>query len=197
MSKILTKYLFRVTSSVAGNTTLFTILGFSWAITQWAPFVLVSQSNSFLKTRCSTYLLSQLAEAILSESTTSDDASSIRLGDRRADGVNHTMAYSDPTEEERQHFLADDGEEDDDDSLPHRPPPPSRSRPSESPVRTSARPSLEHHRRTPSALNIMQNAGARLSTLDVHSHATNGHSGQKPASSNLAAKSGIILVSDL
>ncbi|PPQ81361.1 hypothetical protein CVT25_015468 [Psilocybe cyanescens] len=82
------------THSVWGSTFIITITGFSWAITQWAPFSL-------------------LAEAILIEPAAQsvDDAGSIRLADtrtqRRTSGEN-----------EREMFLpGNDSDEDDDETL--------------------------------------------------------------------------------
>ncbi|EIN14438.1 hypothetical protein PUNSTDRAFT_117932 [Punctularia strigosozonata HHB-11173 SS5] len=150
------------TSSVAGNTTLFTILGFSWAITQWAPFVL-------------------LAEAILSESAAVDDASSISLGDQR---TNHPRHLPDSVEETRPLFGA---AEDVDAQIP------SRGQSSESSARSSARSSLEGHRRASSALGIVPESDARLSRLDLHAHAMDAESEPRSMGASLAAKSGIIL----
>jgi solute carrier family 45 protein 1/2/4 len=76
-----------LTSSVFGASILMTITGFSWAITTWAPFSLLS-------------------EAILTEPA-SDDAGSIRLVDART---------ADAVDDERQHFLVGDGDDDDENS---------------------------------------------------------------------------------
>ena len=74
------------THSVTGATILITITGFSWAITQWAPFSLVRPHPPSLS--LVTYANEtryQLAEAILTEPASShvDDAISIRLADAR------------------------------------------------------------------------------------------------------------------
>ncbi|KAJ8507140.1 hypothetical protein ONZ45_g10460 [Pleurotus djamor] len=71
------------TGSVFGATVLMAITGFSWAVTQWAPFSL-------------------LAEAILTDpSSLNDDANSIRLDDTRTRSLSgHTV------------FSVDDGEDD-------------------------------------------------------------------------------------
>ncbi|PPQ68885.1 hypothetical protein CVT25_009008 [Psilocybe cyanescens] len=85
------------THSVWGSTFIITVTGFSWAITQWAPFSL-------------------LAEAILTEPAAQsvDDAGSIRLADtrtqRRTSGDN-----------EREMFLSgNDSDEDDEETLEER-----------------------------------------------------------------------------
>ncbi|KAH8102283.1 MFS general substrate transporter [Cristinia sonorae] len=72
-------------SSVAGATFFTTLVGFSWSITQWAPFSL-------------------LAEAILSEDS-AEETSSIRLSDSRT-------GHQSTDNEERQ-FLVGDSDEDD------------------------------------------------------------------------------------
>ncbi|KAJ2914560.1 hypothetical protein MD484_g5815, partial [Candolleomyces efflorescens] len=78
--------------SVSGATILITITGFSWAITQWAPFSL-------------------LAEAILTEPgpATTDDGASIRLADTR------TNPSARDAESERFLQDSDSDEEDEDD----------------------------------------------------------------------------------
>ncbi|THH15535.1 hypothetical protein EW146_g4950 [Bondarzewia mesenterica] len=76
------------TNSVTGATILMTLTGFSWAITQWAPFSL-------------------LAEAILTTQTEPEleDAQSILLADTRT-----SPAYiQEDVDEERQHFLEHGG----------------------------------------------------------------------------------------
>ncbi|KAF8800152.1 MFS general substrate transporter [Phlegmacium glaucopus] len=78
------------THSVWGATFIITVTGFSWAITQWAPFAL-------------------LADAIKTESTTHDDVGSIRLADTRTWA--HRQQESQVDEQgERDVSLADDPE---------------------------------------------------------------------------------------
>ncbi|KDQ32655.1 hypothetical protein PLEOSDRAFT_1073124 [Pleurotus ostreatus PC15] len=84
------------TGGVFGATVLMTITGFSWAVTQWAPFAL-------------------LGEAILADSSTTDDAGSIRLADTRTrelSGGSTSYGGSEADAGERDGFLAvasDDG----------------------------------------------------------------------------------------
>ncbi|KAF4603016.1 hypothetical protein EYR38_003421 [Pleurotus pulmonarius] len=84
------------TGGVFGATVLMTITGFSWAVTQWAPFAL-------------------LGEAILADSATADDAGSIRLADTRTrelSGGSTSYGGDDVDAGERDGFLAvasDDG----------------------------------------------------------------------------------------
>ncbi|KAG9226953.1 hypothetical protein CCMSSC00406_0003374 [Pleurotus cornucopiae] len=82
------------TDGVFGATVLMTITGFSWAVTQWAPFAL-------------------LGEAILADSSTADDAGSIRLADTRTRELSGgSYGGSDADAGERDGFLAvasDDG----------------------------------------------------------------------------------------
>jgi len=77
------------TSSVSGATVLMAIVGFSWAITQWAPFSL-------------------LGEAIHSASSSiGEDAASIRLSDTRSETVpRRTNRGQD--DEERQFLVVDE-----------------------------------------------------------------------------------------
>ena len=179
-------------SSVGSATFLMAITGFSWAVTVWAPFSLVSILHFvhlwIVYLHSSAY---QLAEAILSKPVAEDfdEIGSIRLADAR------TRAR----EEEQQQFLV--GEEDDDadsDNVESR----------------SASPDqVEETRLGPGMNNVMGNAGAQISTVDVH--ALNGDihrigeesgtntdverdaGGDENGSSGLAAKAGIILVSFL
>ncbi|KAF9495214.1 MFS general substrate transporter [Pleurotus eryngii] len=84
------------TGGVFGATVLMTITGFSWAVTQWAPFAL-------------------LGEAILADSSTPDDAGSIRLTDTRTrelSGGSTSYRGDDTDAGERDGFLvvaSDDG----------------------------------------------------------------------------------------
>ncbi|KAH7929288.1 MFS general substrate transporter [Leucogyrophana mollusca] len=86
------------TSSVAGATFIMALTGFSWAITQWAPFSL-------------------LAEAILSHPT-ADDAGSIHLADTRSGRRGRTSEDESDNEETR--GLVRANYEDDDQSAPSR-----------------------------------------------------------------------------
>lgn len=79
----LTRYPSSFTSTVWGATVLITVTGFSWAITQWVPFSLVSlPSRWHLVCVLTAY---QLAEAILTEPgpASMDDGGSIMLEDTR------------------------------------------------------------------------------------------------------------------
>ncbi|KAJ3559646.1 hypothetical protein NM688_g217 [Phlebia brevispora] len=76
-------------SGVVGATIFTTLTGYSWAITQWAPFTL-------------------LAEAILSEEAEAEDASSILLDDTRSH--RNTVTEEEGQDHERQ-FLVGDAED--------------------------------------------------------------------------------------
>lgn len=95
------------TSTVWGATLLITVTGFSWAITQWAPFSLVSILPSPFAICALTPI--QLAEAILTEPgpATMDDGGSILLEDTRT-------ARSPAVDAEREGFLQSRQSESDD-----------------------------------------------------------------------------------
>ncbi|PPQ98305.1 hypothetical protein CVT26_013500 [Gymnopilus dilepis] len=93
------------THSIMGATLIVTITGFSWAITQWAPFSL-------------------LAEAILTEPATSngtaDDTESIVLADTRTPSRASRNSRDDMEEGERSAFLpgsASDSEDEDEEGV--------------------------------------------------------------------------------
>lgn len=100
---------FSFTRTVWGATVLITVTGFSWAITQWVPFSLVSLSSR----RLHVYILTayQLAEAILTEPgpATMDDGGSILLEDTRA---NRTPAGDTERDGFLQHRHSESDEED-------------------------------------------------------------------------------------
>jgi len=83
------------THSVWGTTIIITITGFSWAITQWAPFSL-------------------LAEAILTEPVAQNEVGSISLADTRT-WPHHQQGLPTDEESERNAFLADDLEDEGED----------------------------------------------------------------------------------
>ena len=158
------------------------VTGFSWAVTVWAPFSLVSifhfAHSWIFHLYSSAY---QLAEAILSEPAAQDfeEVGSIRLADTRTR----------TREEEQQQFLVceEDDEADSDDG---------KSRPSS--------PDLGETRLGAGRNRVMGNGGAQMSIVDIHAsngviHEENGaepnvERGTGGDGSGLAAKAGIILV---
>ncbi|KAI0365167.1 MFS general substrate transporter [Pilatotrama ljubarskyi] len=173
-------------SSVWGATLFTTLTGFSWSITQWAPFSL-------------------LAEAILTEDGPgNEDAGSIILHDTRTRRPSGDIALS-GDEHERQ-FLV--GEDEDEDEHPVR----SRSLeedvqsfssnasmddPDDEPTRRPTSRQAVHDRETEGVL--LNNLAARTSHLDVHSlaadddttlHDDDDGGKRRPG---LAAKAGIII----
>ncbi|EPS95433.1 hypothetical protein FOMPIDRAFT_1054159 [Fomitopsis schrenkii] len=153
-------------STVWGATFFTTIAGFSWSITQWAPFSL-------------------LAEAILADDGADDrDASSIMLADTR-----HRSRPASP-DEERQFLVAGPGDDDEGSGLEAevRSFRSSASMDGEEQEGDAYR--LQQERRG----EFMANSAARASHLQVHGNdepAWDGEEGKKGG--GLAAKAGIIL----
>lgn len=174
-------------STVWGATFFTTITGFSWSITQWAPFSLARRRLRLRQ--CDLLILdpSQLAEAILSEDGADDrDASSIMLADTR-----HRSRPASP-DEERQFLVA--GPDEEGEGL-------------EAEVRSfRSSVSIDGEEQEDGALRLQQerrgefmaNSTARASHLQVQDTdelAWEAEEGRKGG--GLAAKAGIILVSDL
>ncbi|TFY54951.1 hypothetical protein EVJ58_g8555 [Rhodofomes roseus] len=153
-------------STVWGATFFTMITGFSWSITQWAPFSL-------------------LAEAILSEDGTDDrDTASIMLADTR---TRHRSRPASP-DEERQFLVADPGDEDEGLEAEVRSFRSSASMDGPEEERDALR--LQQERRG----EFMSNASARMSRLQVHGVEEpewDGDDGKRGG--GLAAKAGIIL----
>ncbi|KAH9930693.1 MFS general substrate transporter [Fomitopsis serialis] len=151
-------------STVWGATFFTTITGFSWSITQWAPFSL-------------------LAEAILSEDDSDDrDTASIMLADTR-----HRSRPASP-DEERQFLVADPGDEDEGLEAEVRSFRSSASMDESDHEREALRHQQERRG------EFMSNASARMSHLEVHGDGEpdwEGDGGKEGG--GLAAKAGIIL----
>ncbi|KAI0628935.1 MFS general substrate transporter [Trametes polyzona] len=199
-------------SSVAGATFFTTLTGFSWSITQWAPFSL-------------------LAEAILTEDApgAEGDAGSILLQDTRTRRASHDLTLGDT--HERQYLVGSDDDEDLNPSPDHdynseheheHEHSQSQSREEAGALNTAREDDVQSFssdaemddepmhaagRRTSSGeRGLLGNLGARTSHLDVHSLAQSDGptlrgnddddevDGTKPRS-GLAAKAGIIIVS--
>jgi solute carrier family 45, member 1/2/4 len=165
---------------VFGATFFTTLAGFSWAVTQWAPFALVTNTIAV----SSELLLTpyqQLADAILSDPN-DEDASSILLDDTRSRRIGNEV--QDP---ERQLLV---GNEDEDENLEDE----VRS------FRSSASMDEDQDQQRNRIGSLMQNDSARMSHLDVHGSGASGSrlgggvDGGKTNEGSLAAKAGIILV---
>ena len=181
----------RFMSSVGGATFVIAVTGFSWAVTVWAPFSLVSIFHFIhswiVRLYTSAY---QLAEVILSEPAARnfEEIGSIRLADTR----------SRAREEEEQQFLVSEEEEADSDDGKSR----------------SSSPDHGEETRLGTGRNsVMGNVEAQMSIVDVHASNGDMHriseenvadpdverdAGVGESNDNgLAAKAGIILVGDL
>lgn len=150
-------------SGVWGATFFTTLAGFSWAITQWAPFAL-------------------LADAILSDDTEPEDASSIHLEDTRSRRISDSGV--DGQDHERQFLVGNDDEEEQglEDEVQS--------------FRSSA--SMDGEGERAKIGSLLGNSNARMSHLDVPgmSRAGEDEDGSGPSGKRgggLAAKAGIIL----
>ncbi|OCH90826.1 MFS general substrate transporter [Obba rivulosa] len=172
-------------SGVFGATIFTTLTGFSWSITQWAPFSL-------------------LAEAILTEQVSSGDAASIMLLDTRTGRRSGDMVLG-ADEDERQFLVGDDEDENENDI----------ARLNDSMRRRSVERDLEEEVRSfrssasidsadglgvPGHVQehgLMRNVAARMSHLDVHGGAPLEDEEDGAVDANegggLAAKAGIVI----
>ncbi|KAH9857374.1 MFS general substrate transporter [Lenzites betulinus] len=171
-------------SSVAGATFFTALTGFSWSITQWAPFSL-------------------LAEAILTEDGPEHDAGSIVLEDtrtRRRSG--DFVALAD--DYERQFLVGSDVEDEDDDRRVRTPRVEddvqsfSSDAEMDDPVHESGSGAALRSRSTSAERDrerdLLRNLSARTSHLDVHSLAQDeDEDGTTKPRGGLAAKAGIII----
>ncbi|KAH9915143.1 MFS general substrate transporter [Epithele typhae] len=170
-------------SSVAGATFFTTLTGFSWAVTQWAPFSL-------------------LAEAILTEQVPGEEGHAIVLNDTR---TRRSVNFG-GDDDERQFLVGNDEDEDEDEDelqpTPDQPrlPPSAQegdvcSFSSNDSMDSNDGDLMKPHRRTSSRDRtsrslFMHNGAARTSHVDMHSAAEEEVT--KPPS-GLASKVGIII----
>lgn len=163
--------------------------GFSWAITQWAPFALVGPFYPSLPCvlGANAAIPYQLAEAILEDDTEIEDANSIVLDDARA---RRLSGHGDGEDHERQ-FLVGNDEEEEHEELEDE----------VQSFRSSM--SMDTEQERAKAELFMNNASARRSHLDVHVASSSrlslhldgeGEVAKEKKGGGLAAKAGIILV---
>lgn len=186
---------------MAGATFFTTLTGFSWSITQWAPFSLVRVHAQGIEI-LSILTPAQLAEAILTDDGPgNEDAGSIVLEDTRTRQRSGDFALA--VDDGERQFLVGSDDEDQDGAVMH-------TAREEDVQSFSSDASMEEERPTRSrstsvdrererARHPLRNLGARTSHLNVHSLADeqdmDGEAdGAKPRS-GLAAKAGIIIVS--
>ncbi|OJT09996.1 General alpha-glucoside permease [Trametes pubescens] len=169
-------------STVAGATFFTTLTGFSWSITQWAPFSL-------------------LAEAILTDDGPgNEDAGSIVLEDTRTRRRSGDLALA--VDDGERQFLVGSDDEDQDGAVMHTAREEDvQSFSSDASMEEEERParsrSTSVDRERERARHPLRNLGARTSHLNVHSLADEqdeeaAGEGAKPRS-GLAAKAGIII----
>ncbi|KAM5539805.1 hypothetical protein V8D89_006618 [Ganoderma adspersum] len=176
-------------TSVEGATFFTTLTGFSWSITQWAPFSL-------------------LAEAILTEGSPDEEGTGIVLNDSRTRRRSGSVTLR-GDDQERQFLVGSDDEDDSPDQLYTAPTTAQPVVDRETGSRRSLVMEQDPHRRTPSREGddeeashaFLQNAAARASHVDMHLLSISdsdtihdGHDVSKgKAGSGLAEKAGIII----